>query len=252
MKNILIITGSNGFIGQNLTDYLLERFETIYLLDVSNNEEDQQSDNLRYVKFDITNENSVLNFFNNLKTEKINSASLINLAAKDHKVGKEGEEFNWSIDNANVDDLRNNLEISIIGTFLVTKYFCKLIVDNDLSGKVINFASDLSVIISNDSVYSSDTHKPIDYSISKHGLIGLTKYFAVYYAKYNITVNAISPTGIFNNQSEEFISKYSSQIPKGRMLKVEEIFSAVDFLLNEESTFITGQNIIIDGGRTLW
>lgn len=123
---------------------------------------------------------------------------------------------------------------------------------NNSKGRIVNFASDLSVIVSNDSVYDSDTHKPIDYSISKHGLIGLTKYFAVYFAKDNITVNSISPTGIFNNQSKNFVTKFSNQIPMGRMLEINEIFSTLDFLLNENSTFITGQNIIIDGGRTLW
>ena len=252
MNCLGIITGANGHLAKNVINVLDNYCDKVFLTDITYDKESIQKNKYEKINLDVTDEQSVKSFFQSIDYSDFNKSILINMAAIDYKVSEDGPEFNWSIDNANVDDLRNNLEISIIGTFLVTKYFCKLIVDNDLSGKVINFASDLSVIISNDSVYSSDTHKPIDYSISKHGLIGLTKYFAVYYAKYNITVNAISPTGIFNNQSEEFISKYSNQIPKGRMLKVEEIFSAVDFLLNEESTFITGQNIIIDGGRTLW
>lgn len=252
MKNIGIITGSNGFIGQNISEYLKNKLDFIYHLDVSTDGSIKEKGNCKYITIDITDEGSVKNFFSELKLEGLNSISLINLAAKDHKVGKNGEEFNWNIEDAKVEEIRNNLEVSILGTFIVSKYFCEFVTKNNSKGRIVNFASDLSVIVSNDSVYDSDTHKPIDYSISKHGLIGLTKYFAVYFAKDNITVNSISPTGIFNNQSKNFVTKFSNQIPMGRMLEINEIFSTLDFLLNENSTFITGQNIIIDGGRTLW
>ena len=136
---------------------------------------------------------------------------------------------------------------------MVSKYFCIKSVENHLKSCVLNFASDLSILISNDSVYnSSDNHKPIDYVISKHGLLGLTKYFAVYYAKNNIRVNAISPSGVANNQSKEFVEAYEKLAPMNRMIEAQEIEGAVEFLISDKSSFVTGQNIVLDGGKSLW
>ena len=125
-------------------------------------------------------------------------------------------------------------------------------------GTILNIASDLSIIAPDQKIYrqegvSEDQQpvKPITYSVIKHGLIGLTKYLATYWAKNNIRVNAISPGGIFNNQSEDFVKKLTDLIPIGRMAKVDEYKAAIVFLCSEASSYMTGQNIVLDGGRTI-
>ena len=94
--------------------------------------------------------------------------------------------------------------------------------------------------------------KPVDYSVTKHGLIGLTKYLSTYFADKNIRVNSISPGGVFNGQPEDFVKRLSNLIPMGRMARKDEYKGAVVFLCSEASSYMTGENIVMNGGRAAW
>ena len=121
-------------------------------------------------------------------------------------------------------------------------------------GSIINIASDLSLIAPNQSIYKNvykNFEKPITYSIIKHGILGMTKYYAAKFAKFNITCNALSPVGVFNNQNKKFVKKLIKLIPMGRMASTEDIDHIMNFLISRNQKFITGQNIVIDGGRTI-
>lgn len=90
------------------------------------------------------------------------------------------------------------------------------------------------------------------YSVVKHGLIGLTKYLATYWADKKVRVNALSPGGVYRDQPEAFVQKLTSLIPMGRMAALDEYRAAVLFLVSDASAYITGANLIIDGGRSVW
>ena len=94
--------------------------------------------------------------------------------------------------------------------------------------------------------------KPVTYSVIKHGIIGLTKYLATYWADKNIRVNSISPGGVYTNQPAEFVERLTNIIPMGRMATKDEYKAAVLFLTSEASSYMTGANLVIDGGRTCW
>ena len=94
--------------------------------------------------------------------------------------------------------------------------------------------------------------KPITYSVVKSGLIGLTRYLATYWAESGVRVNAISPGGVYNGQPEDFIARLTQLIPMGRMAKVNEYQGAILFLCSDASSYMTGANLVIDGGRTCW
>ena len=95
-------------------------------------------------------------------------------------------------------------------------------------------------------------NSPAVYSASKSAIIGLSRYLATYLAKYKIRVNSISPGGVINKHNKTFVKNYSSKVPLSRMGKKNEIASAILFLSSEESSYITGQNIIVDGGYSSW
>ena len=94
--------------------------------------------------------------------------------------------------------------------------------------------------------------KPVTYSVIKTGLIGLTRYLATYLADYSIRVNALSPGGVYTSQPEAFVQRLSELIPLGRMAREDEYKSAIVFLCSDASSFMTGQNIVMDGGRSVW
>jgi NAD(P)-dependent dehydrogenase (short-subunit alcohol dehydrogenase family) len=126
-------------------------------------------------------------------------------------------------------------------------------------GVIVNIASDLGVIAPDQRIYrraqdseASQPVKPVTYSVIKHGVIGLTKYLATYWAGRNIRVNALSPGGVYNEQDESFVDKVTQLIPMSRMAHVDEMQSAVVFLCSDASSYMTGQNLIIDGGRSVW
>ena len=120
------------------------------------------------------------------------------------------------------------------------------------SGIIINIGSDLSVIAPNQSLYSHlKTFKPITYSVIKSGIHGLTMYLASLWANKGIRVNTLSPGGVYNNQDKRFVKKIKKVIPMNRMAHKKEYRGTIKFLCSADSNYMTGQNIIVDGGRTI-
>ena len=123
----------------------------------------------------------------------------------------------------------------------------------------VNIASDLSVIAPDQRLYrqsdrSEDQQpvKPVTYSVVKSGLVGLTRYLATYWADSGVRVNAISPGGVYNRQPEDFVQRLTNLIPLGRMANVDKYQGAILFLCSDASSFVTGTNLIVDGGRSCW
>ena len=131
--------------------------------------------------------------------------------------------------------------------------------EDDKGGIILNIASDLSVIAPDQRIYRQkdlerklQPVKPVTYSVIKSGLIGLTRYLATYWPEKGIRSNALSPGGVYNNQDKEFVQNLSKLIPMGRMAKVDEYKGAIQFLCSDASSYMNGQNIVIDGGRSIW
>jgi len=184
---------------------------------------------------------------------------LINNAAKDPKVKKEaGLTPDSRFETMTEDYWFEGIDAALNGTF-----FCSQVVGNKMLGQgggvILNISSDLGVIAPDQRLYRKDgipenaqNVKPITYSAAKWAIVGMTKYLAVYFAKKNIRVNCLSPTGVYNNHPEEFVSKLSNIIPMGRMAHIDEYKGAVVFLCSDASTYMTGENLVIDGGKSVW
>lgn len=149
------------------------------------------------------------------------------------------------------------LDVGLKGAFICSKVFGSEMAKQG-KGVIINIASDLSIIAPDQRIYKSDNSiesqnvKPITYSVIKSGLIGMTKYLATYWSESNVRVNALSPGGVYENQNSEFVDRLTKLIPLGRMASPDEYKSAIQFLCSDASSYMTGQNLVIDGGRSVW
>ena len=118
-------------------------------------------------------------------------------------------------------------------------------------GTIINVTSQLGIVSPNQNIYSNKYIKPPSYSVAASGMISLTRYLACYYGN-KIKVNCLIPSMVENGQTEEFIKEAEKLIPIGRMSKKEEFNSAIKFLCSDASSYMTGQNLICDGGYVSW
>lgn len=148
------------------------------------------------------------------------------------------------------------LEVNLTGTFLVTQAVGK-IMRSARSGVILNIASDVGVVSPNHRIYENlpegkSFNTPIAYATTKAAILNFTRYLATYWAPYNIRVNSLSPAGVFDNQDPEFVHRLSGLIPLGRMAHKDEYKGAIIFLVSDASSFMTGANLIVDGGRTCW
>ena len=184
---------------------------------------------------------------------------MINNAAINPVVDKNQKMYPSRLENFS--NARWDLELSVglTGAFNCSKIFGSEMVKNNIKGIIINIASDLSVIAPNQNLYKKNgineqfqEVKPVTYSVIKHGLLGLTKYLATYWASSGIRCNSLSPGGVLNNQNDEFLEKINDLIPLGRMAIKNEYKSAIQFLSSDASSYMNGHNLVIDGGRSIW
>jgi len=149
------------------------------------------------------------------------------------------------------------LRVNLTGTFLITQAVGHVMVAQ-ARGVIVNIASDVAVISPDHRIYQGMTYggkpfnTPIAYSMSKAAVLAFTRYLATYWANKGIRVNALSPAGVYDDHDPAFVERLSNLIPLGRMAHKDEYKGAIIFLCSDASSFMTGANLIVDGGRTAW
>ncbi|MDC1038563.1 SDR family oxidoreductase [Candidatus Marinimicrobia bacterium] len=236
MKNV-IITGSEGKIGRVFVEHLSKKGFHIIGLDIV----DQVNKDIEFYNTDITKIDEVKSLISNIKKPidaLINNAGVAVFTPFEERTI---EEIDWVID------------VNLKGNINMTKLVYENHFKPNLKGNIINIGSIYGLISSNMELYGHNDRRSSEiYGATKAATIQLTKYFATYMSKYNVRVNCISPGGVFNDQSDYFVNNYNKRVPLARMANDYELNGALEFLLSDKSSYITGQNIIIDGGFTSW
>ena len=262
LKNqFALITGASGLLGYEHAKALLEVNANVIITDIKmktlekNLKKLKKSYPLRNIikqRLDVTKESSVLRCKKYLDKKGIFVSILVNNAAFNPSNDKLKSKL---FENYNLKSWRKEIDVGLTGAFICSKVFGNGMAKKN-KGVILNISSDLSVISPDHRLYNKGSKinnaKPVTYSVAKTGLIGLTRYLATYWSNKNIRCNAISPGGVYNDHNKNFVSKIKKLIPMGRMAKKDEYRSAVQFLCSDASSYLTGQNLVIDGGRSIW
>ena len=181
---------------------------------------------------------------------------LVNSAALDPKFDPQSKKpHSGAFEDCPLDLWQQALDVNITGMFLSCQAVVKPMLEQG-SGVIINVASIYGLTAPDQRVYQREgephQYKPVYYTVTKAGVLGMTKYLAAYYAGKNIRVNALTPGGVFNDHSDEFVKAYSARAVLGRMAEKDEMNGALLFLASDASQYMTGANLIVDGGWTAW
>ncbi len=198
-----------------------------------------------YYKCDITNPESVNIMIDNVIRKYGKIDGLVNNAYP--RTSDWGNKF----EDIELSSWKLNVDMQLNSCFFITQKVAEHMKLNQ-SGSIVNIASIYGIVGSDFSIYenTSGMTSPAAYSAIKGGVINFTRYLASYLGKQRIRVNCVSPGGVFNDQNTNFIKQYSKKVPLGRLAKPSEIAPSVSFLLSSDSSYITGHNLVIDGGWT--
>ena len=259
---IAVITGGAGLLGRRHAAAIATAGGIPVLWDLCElNAEEIRSaygPRARGMRVDITDPHSVERAAQELSLTCGGIDILINNAANNPKVEHNAPGAFSRLEHFPLTQWDADLNVGLKGAFLCARAIGTRMADRG-AGVIVNIASDLAVIAPDQRLYhqagipaDSQAVKPITYSVVKTGLIGLTRYLATYWCDRGVRCNALSPGGIRNGQPEEFVTRVSSLIPLQRMARVDEYEGALVFLCSDASSYMTGHNLVIDGGRSCW
>jgi NAD(P)-dependent dehydrogenase (short-subunit alcohol dehydrogenase family) len=263
---VAIVTGGAGLLGVQHTEALAEVGAFLVVADIredaAKNVADQVSCTYHQpilgLKMDVTDPNSIQSAYRQILDRFGRIDILINNAAIDPKVQNDDSLLETSrFEHFPLEQWDLEISVGLSGAYLCAQVFGSHMAEHG-GGVILNIASDLSVIAPDQRLYRKERLpedqqpvKPVTYSVIKTGLIGLTRYLAAYWAPKGVRVNALSPGGVYSGQSMEFVSRLVNLIPLGRMAEPDEYRGAIQFLCSDASKYMTGQNIVIDGGRSV-
>jgi len=264
-----LITGAAGLLGMEHAAGLLEIGAAVVLTDIGRpaletaqaalgkNFDPQK---IMTAVMDVSQPQAVRTVAEALRQEGVTVDILVNNAAIDPKVqGEQGMVETSRLENFPLAQWDLQVAVGLTGAFICSQVFGSAMAQREGGGVILNIASDLSVFSPDQRLYRKSNLpedmqpvKPVTYSVVKAGLIGLTRYLATYWADKGVRCNALSPGGVYTGQGDEFVRRLSELIPLGRMAQRDEYRSAVQFLCSNASSYMNGQNIVMDGGRSVW
>jgi len=259
-KNVLVFGGA-GLLGQEFTKSLVDHNANVISCDIVSLEIDKTIEDVEYYTFDASDEKTLLEFRDSIIEKYKHIDVIINSVTSKYydfylPFGETSTK-GWEV------GLRGNLTLPYMISKAFINHFC-----DKKAGSIINISSIYGMVGNDQSMYEGSNLHEIYvkdspdlkqiysngvYNASKAGLINFTRYLAAYYGKYNVRVNVISPGGIlYPEENKVFLKKYSDRTPMGRKANKDEINGAVIFLASDASSYVTGHNLVVDGGFTIW
>ncbi|MFH0919379.1 MAG: SDR family oxidoreductase [Fibrobacterota bacterium] len=261
---LAVVTGGTGQLGQQFSVALAEHGANVAIVDVCDSKADilpafktfLEAGRIRKFTADVRNRAELDKALEQISQSMGVPAILVNNAAIDSPPSAPASE-NGPFESYDGNSLSRILDVNVKGVFQCCQVF-----GGDMAklgrGSIINIASIYGMVSPNQQIYEykrkdgAEWYKPAAYSVSKSSLYNLTRYLATYWGRKGVRVNTLSPAGIFNNQDDTFLREYCSRIPIGRMAKPMEMNGPVVFLASDASSYMTGANLVVDGGWTAW
>ena len=252
---VALITGGAGLLAVEFAIVLSEYGAKVILADLDIDECNSKVKGLHNkdiypVKLDVTSKEEWDKVACDIYEKHGSLDILVNSAAYTNKT--KNSSFSNTFENTTLESWNQMLNVNLTGSFLGCQSVSKYMKKNQ-KGSIINISSLYGVVSPNHKMYpGTGIVQPVAYTVSKHGIMGLTKYAATWLAEAGVRVNSITPGGIFDNHSELFLDRFGQLSPSGRMTKKEELDGALIYLASDASSSVVGQNIVVDGGWTVW
>jgi len=258
---VAVVTGALGLIGKNHCKALSEAGANVIVCDLNEIKCKEFASTLAEkslgVGADITKKESILN----LKDEIIKKFSKVdilvnNAALNDSFENPQAAAEQSMFENYPLELWQNSLNVNVTGVFLCSQIIGTMMAGRG-SGSIINIASTYGISAPDQSIYKNDKgeqtfYKSASYPVAKGAVIMFTKFLAAYWGEKGVRVNTLSPGGVENNQEDFFVKNYSAKTPLGRMARPNDYKGALVFLANDASNYMTGANLVVDGGWTAW
>ena len=259
---VVVVTGAMGQLGREFCLALSRAGARVAALDQLADEKAAQAAfgadaaNILPVRADVTRRDSLEAAVRTVEVELGVPHGLVNAAAVDAPPNASAEE-NGPFESYPESSWDRVMEVNVKGTLL-----CCQTIGGEMAaagrGSIVNISSIYGLVSPDQRIYDyrresgAPFFKPAAYSASKSALLNLTRYMATYWAPNNVRVNTVTFGGVFNGQDDRFLAGYSAKVPLGRMARADEYNGAIVFLLSEASSYMTGSNLVIDGGWTAW
>jgi 2-deoxy-D-gluconate 3-dehydrogenase len=263
---VAVVTGGAGLLGVEFCKALAEAGAAVAVVDLNGEAAKKVASSLTKDGYrangfavDVTQPDSVKRLLASVLSDFGRLDILVNSAALDPKfdAGAVSRGITpGSFEDYPLDQWNAALNVNLTGMFLVTQACVKPMIEQGRRGSIINICSTYGLNGPDQRIYIKEgrrvAFKPVYYTVTKAGVLGFTKYLAAYYAGTEIRVNALTPGGIFNEHEEYFVKNYSAKTILGRMARKDEMNGALLFLASDASSYMTGGNLVVDGGWTAW
>jgi 2-deoxy-D-gluconate 3-dehydrogenase len=261
-----LVTGGAGLLGAEFSRTLAEAGASVAVVDLNAAGAEKVAADLTQAGYrakgyatDITRPEAVNGLVEAVLADFERLDILVNSAALDPKFDPQALQKGITpgkFEDYPLEQWNAALQVNLTGTFLVTQACVRPMLRQGAKGSIINICSTYGLNGPDQRIYLKEgrpqTYKPVYYTVTKAGVLGFTKYLAAYYMGTQIRVNALTPGGVFNNHDETFTANYSARTILGRMARRDEMNGALLFLASEASSYMTGGNLIVDGGWTAW